>query len=481
MPPPQPPRDGGILRARLLTLAALAGLLALAAGVVFVLPRAVDDAALQPQSSAPAPKAVEKAVEAPELAPAAEVDAAREAAQRSLGDALGRQARLEVARVSEWGGDAYAAAVAAVAAGDQAFAAGDFAAANDAYRSASELMQRIEAGKAERFATALRDGARALESQDAASAMAAFRMAVAMEPSSEAARSGLARAGTFQQVLDQYQRALQAEAAGELEQALSLLQHTVSLDAAFDDASTALARVQDAIEERDFRNAMSRTLSALADGDRAAAGTALARARALRPSDPSVADARRRLALADERSRLQRLEKQALALEAEERWQEAAVAYEKALKVDSQAAFARRGLARSGERRRLNERVDAYLQAPQLLQADEPLHDARLLLEAASNGDEPGPGLAAKLARLDALVRAALTPVKVVVQSDGATEVSILRVSRLGPVITRAMVLRPGSYVATGSRAGYRDVRVAFTVPPGEQAVTVTVICTEPV
>lgn len=389
-PPPRPPRDGAVLRARLLTVVALLALLAVAAVVVFVLPRTVNDAAAPQQSASPAPVPVPEAEKAPVLTQTIDADAAaREAAQRSLGEALGHQARLEVSRVSEWGGDAYAGAVAAIAAGDQAFATSDFASADGAYRKASALMQRIEAGKAEQFATALRDGAQALDTHGPASALAAFRMAVAMEPASEAALSGLARAGTFAQVLDQYRLALQAEAAGELEQSLSMLQQTVALDAAFDDASVALARVEDAIEERDFRDAMSSTLSALSRGDRSAARTALSRARELRPSDPSVADARRRLALADERSRMQRLEKEALALEAQERWQEAAGAYEKALKVDPQAAFARRGLAHSRERQRLNERVDAYLQAPQLLQADEPLHDARLLLEAASAADAP--------------------------------------------------------------------------------------------
>jgi hypothetical protein len=45
----------------------------------------------------------------------------------------------------------------------------------------------------------------------------------------------------------------------------------------------------------------------------------------------------------------------------------------------------------------------------------------------------------------------------------------------------KELQLKPGRYVAIGSRPGYRDVRREFTLTPGGTAVVVDVRCTEAV
>ena len=41
--------------------------------------------------------------------------------------------------------------------------------------------------------------------------------------------------------------------------------------------------------------------------------------------------------------------------------------------------------------------------------------------------------------------------------------------------------LRPGHYTVIGTREGYREVRHDITVSPGEQYLTVNIICSEPI
>lgn len=72
-------------------------------------------------------------------------------------------------------------------------------------------------------------------------------------------------------------------------------------------------------------------------------------------------------------------------------------------------------------------------------------------------------------------------PVSVLLLSDGATEITVYRVGRLGAFDSRQLQLRPGRYVAVGTRPGYRDVRVEFEIAPGRAAAPVLVRCEEPV
>jgi hypothetical protein len=81
-----------------------------------------------------------------------------------------------------------------------------------------------------------------------------------------------------------------------------------------------------------------------------------------------------------------------------------------------------------------------------------------------------------ELRRLLATMRTAVT---VRLLSDERTEVSVLRVGALGRFREKALELRPGTYVVTGTRAGYRDVRQTLVVPPGRSPAPLEIRCHE--
>ncbi len=72
-----------------------------------------------------------------------------------------------------------------------------------------------------------------------------------------------------------------------------------------------------------------------------------------------------------------------------------------------------------------------------------------------------------------------MTPLTVQLVSDNVTDVSIYKVGKLGTFQTRELDLRPGTYVAVGSRPGYRDVRLEFRVAPEIDLQPVVVRCEE--
>jgi hypothetical protein len=173
------------------------------------------------------------------------------------------------------------------------------------------------------------------------------------------------------------------------------------------------------------------------------------------------------------------LRRSASARVAAEDWQAALKAYEQALKVDPKAAFAVVGARDARASLRLHRQVDHYLAQPGRLAGAEPLANAEQVLQAAGKAPEGQPRLAGKLAQLHRLVEQARTPVTVELRSDGQTEVVIYHVGRRGRFLQQQVELRPGSYVAVGSRAGYRDVRQEFEVTADGPPLVVTIRCEE--
>ena len=101
------------------------------------------------------------------------------------------------------------------------------------------------------------------------------------------------------------------------------------------------------------------------------------------------------------------------------------------------------------------------------------------MLEMARKISPRGPVLSSQIEKLEVLLKQANTPITVALRSDLQTEVMVYKVARLGKFDQRELSLRPGTYTAVGSRAGYRDVRLEFTVTPDSPPPSVTIACTE--
>lgn len=231
--------------------------------------------------------------------------------------------------------------------------------------------------------------------------------------------------------------------------------------------------------EASFVSAMSRGLQALDRGDWDVAREAFRKASELRPGAPEVADGLARTAAAERRALVDAGIRRGLELEAIEDWAKAEEVYRRVLEVEPEAAGALEGRDRAAERAALDERLQYHVRNPGRLASPGVFDEATELLAEARELIPKGPRLEDQLARLEKSLEVASTPVPVVVVSDDATEVVIYRVDRLGVFSRRELSLRPGTYTAVGSRTGFRDVRVQFTVTAGAPPKAVTVVCTE--
>ena len=464
---------------RWLIIALLCLMLLTLLGVVVVLPDLVAERVIHEQKPVP----VSPPVSAPAPPPSADAQRlAREKreAENRLGIVLRKQTELEAEGVATWGGQDYDVALNALAAGDVELQVGRYGKAADIYENVSEQLDRLRASMAERLESALQAGDAALVANDGPAARFSFNLALAIEPDNSRGQRGMLRARVMEEVLALIAAGAEHEARAELDAARDNYAAALSLDANSREASLAEAAVSAKIRDREFNAAMSIALEALERGDLGASRAALTRAEGIQPGTPAVADAGTRLERAVQGRRIEDHRNQAEALARDERWPEAGKQYEAVLAIDSTAAFARAGEQKSRTRARIHAELDAFLAQLGRLGAQGPRDNARQLLTAVAELDATSePKLAARSARLARALEIAETPVTVRLQSDNLTNVTVYKVGRFGRFASRDLVLLPGSYVAVGSRPGYRDVRVKFTVAAGQEAAQVNVRCQE--
>ena len=169
----------------------------------------------------------------------------------------------------------------------------------------------------------------------------------------------------------------------------------------------------------------------------------------------------------------------AVALESNERWAEALATYESLVARDASLVFAREGAARARPRAELARRLDSLVNNAARLAAPEVRAEAESLIARATAIPGEAPRLRAQVVALRTQLQRYDTPVKLVIQSDGATQVTIQKFRALGRVTQTELELKPGRYVLVGTRDGYRDVRREILLKPGEAAPVVELRCSE--
>jgi hypothetical protein len=454
----------------------LAVLLAVALGVVFYLPDVVrergplvDSAPVEP----PRP-AAEEAVE-----PASAGQ--RELADEVLGEYLALEDDLRARGAERWGGTDWAEARRLAGEADDRYRSRDFAAAAAGYRLAHTLLKVLEPRGAQVLADALAAGEQALADGLGPEAAARFELALAVDGDNVQALAGLERAQRLDEVLALTARGDELAGAGDLAGAITAYGEALAIDPGWTPADSGLDRARSLRSQGRYETSMAEGFAALSRQDFDEARRAFEAALATRPGD---AEARRGLTQTEAEQRLARvvaLEQEARLLEAREQWPEAAARYEAALAIDENLASARQGLDRSRSRAALGGAMaDAIARADQL-NDEAAWQRAKLLLDRARAIESPGPVLERQAADLDAVLRVAAIPVAVSFESDNLTEVMIYKVGRLGTFDRTTVDLRPGRYVAVGSRDGFRDIRLDFRVAADGTTPPVVVRCEDPI
>jgi len=396
-----------------------------------------------------------------------------------LGDLLSRLERLRYRAIDRWGGQPYLDMLEVYDKGDKAYVERDYPVAGSHYKKAIELIDPFFDQVDKEFDKALAAGQQAFDSGDHVNAVRSFDLAVAITPGDAVATAGLARALNLKSVLDLMDQALQFENDLELDAARIAFEQVLDLDAAWEPAITGLKRIRATIRQFSFDQRMTEGFDALIAGDFETARAAFNAAKALDPASSQPSDG---LLQVDQEVRLAnivRLEDQAKTLEQNEEWETASSVYLQVLEIDGDLQFAKDGLARTRQRENLHNTLNDYIDNPDSLSEPTTMRAATDMLLSLSRISPMGPRLEDQKNKLSRLLKRAATPLGVQLVSDSVTEVAIFKVAKLGSFQSKELSLRPGVYVAVGSRPGYRDVRIEFRVAPEIEMRPIVVQCEE--
>jgi tetratricopeptide (TPR) repeat protein len=468
------------------SVAAWAGLAALAAalvGVFLLLPRYV--VAPTPQArnpvTAPAVAATQGGAAAPAAA-AMKMQVDREQAAR-FEEAEGKYRalleELEMQGAGVWGGATFAAAKSLGALAAEAEAARDYVLALDRIELANQRLARVVEERPQALARQLREAETALDAGRLELARQAYELAQRIEPGNAIAGRGLARVQALGPVLPALVAAETASLTLDHLAALTRYEEVLRADPQNRVAREGAARARTAIGSDRYAREIGEALAALRAGRTPAARAALARAKALRPGGAELPALLAQIDAAGEKRDLDVVQAEILLLESGERWGDALLRYDALLARDPTLGFARSGRARVVPRAELARRLEALLANPSRLSAPEVRREAGRLLAEAGNIRGEAPLLRGQTEKLRVTLQLYDQPVLAVLESDGATLVSVQRVGNFGAFTRRELQLKPGRYVAVGSRTGFRDVRREFTITPGAGGMVIEVRCTE--
>lgn len=388
---------------------------------------------------------------------------------------------LDSRAAAQWGGEQFAAARHSLDEIGGMLERRKYDGAPETLAQLQKSLDAIEARVPEALAAQMAEGKRALAAGEFENARHAFDTALKIEPGNNEATAWLAKVASASGVLPTIADAENAEAQKDYPRAKRLFTEVLAGNPGNLAATQGLARVNRSMADAEFNAAMGAGLSALNAGRLAEANTRLQRARTLRPDSSEVAAALQRVADMGSGRSLADIENRAARLATEERWTEALELYDEALARDPTLQFAIDGRAAVAPRAELGEQLQALIDRPERLAADEVRTQAERLLARARALPTQGPVIRSQVSRLELLLPTFNQPVMLTLESDSATEVAIQRVGFLGAFDQREVQLKPGRYTVTGKRAGFRDVRRDITVAPGQSGQTIVIRCLEPI
>lgn len=466
---------------------ALAGLVVLALIVVFWLPGQLaggDTTATEtPQTKNSSAVAVnpKNKPQAEEASPWSDAQLAklRKEAQNTLAILLDVQFELQEKGVEQWASEEFETAKVLAQEGDLQYRERDFVAAAASYDNALLGMEALVEAAPAALQEKLELARQAIGYLQQQAALDALSIASAIEPSNAILASLEQRAHALDQLLPLLSQAQEAEKLGDLAAAEKLLQQASSLDTEHLKVNRELARVSAAHTRLRFNDTMSEGYSALDEGDFSAARKAFRHATKLVPGSTVASSAMRDLEAAETSSVLSKLQNRGARQQAGEQWQQAVATYDKALSIDSSLLFAQQGLKQSKARAQLDKQFRAAIDKPERLSDKTVAAAIEQLVKHAATITPRGAMLAKQLSDLEVLLQRAGAKITLTLRSDGDTEVTLRKVSRLGQFSAKQLILRPGTYTVIGSRNGYRDVRQSFTLKHDTGALDILIVCTE--
>ncbi|WP_020411897.1 tetratricopeptide repeat protein [Microbulbifer sp. SSSA007] len=449
-------------------------------GVFWGLPQVVEKPPLRSlQISSPPTNNISENVAQASPYTDAEIMQQRREVQKILQDILALKEELKERKVELWAYEEFYAAEDLALKADSLYRKRQFMPALEKYQESLQALEVLRDGIPERIEIHLAEGERALESGDLDSATEAFKLTLIISEKHPRGLRGLERTDKLPLAWWKFTEGKSAYLDSDLDLAKKSLKESLSSDPQTKPAKKLLAKVEQEITERDYKNAMSAGYAAIADKKFDSAKKHFNQASKLKPEAKAPGIGLKQAKNGAEQAKIEELLTHARDQEKQENWHKALQSYTTLVKKDASLVAAVTGKARATARAQLDDQMQDLLKDPLTLGEGKRNHFARKVLSDARKLNSQTPRLAQQIEDLEDALTKALIPMPVRFKSDRSTSVTIYHVGRLGYFDQREIALKPGRYTAIGTRDGYRDVRREFIVKPGKPVTEVVIQCAE--
>jgi|TARA_B110000503_G_scaffold52257_1_gene84077 tetratricopeptide (TPR) repeat protein len=406
---------------------------------------------------------------------------ARRESQDSLSKFLTSQHLLEKKNVQLWGKEAFEDALKTGAKGDLLYRQRDFNQALILYEQARVKLAGLQSRAPEELFINLKIAEQAFSLGNATEAQEYYKLALSIDPSNAIAKKGLERAYFLNEVLALLKQANNALEEGSFEQAQEIFLKALNLDPLSEEAINGAEKALYLVTENQFIDTMSAGYQALENNQFNEATQAFQKALKLKPKNSGAFLGLTQAQSLSVQDTIKTQLNAASSQEAQEKWHQAAEGYGAILAKNSLLIEAQLGQSRNKARANLSDAINIILASPLRLASPQVSEHAKKLLSDAQKIKLPGPKHTQKINQLSQALEESQAFIPVQFRSNNSTTIVLLRHSMLGLFSEKQLSLKPGDYIALGSREGYRDVRIEFRVTPEKMPLSIEIVCEEPV
>ena len=407
---------------------------------------------------------------------------ARTDSQDVLADLLDSKKSLEDKGVTEWAPQQYQAAVALAESGDELYSQQNFAQAIAQYQQSLDGFESINQLIPDVINGLISDGLAAIDAGKTELAKETLNKALKLDQNNIEALNAMGRANNLDQVLDLLRNASALEQdfktsdeLNDITAAVSDYQAAVTLDEKNKTATEGLERSQALEADKRFRVEMTSGFDGLFANRYSSATSAFSRALNINPDDSNAKALYQQALAADKSSSLSSLISSAKRFETNEQWASALGNYEAVLQRDPNQVGAKLGKIRSQARGDLDRQLKEILKDPLALARGTQKDKALSVLNDAKAIAKKGPRLNRQIADIETALNKADVSLKVRFNSDNLSNVRLKKEGAkaidLGRFTSKNLSLKPGRYVISATRLGFRDERKEIELTPGSGGV----------
>ena len=303
--------------------------------------------------------------------------------------------------------------------------------------------------------------------------------ALRLKPESTEAVELKNKINTLPKILSLIEKAAVARTENNLEKEVRYLKEVVAIAPLRVELSKRLGVVKKEIREDRFADVINSGLASIDQKQLAKAQSNLKMARSIYKDREETKLLAEKVEILQADMEVERLVGEAKLASETDDWITAGTLYQKAGKIQPNHNEVVEGYALAITINTLNNKLDSHIQASHRLSSRNVAEIVRGLIAKAGPVSARSPSILMKSNKLSKLLSEYATKVPVKVISDGATNILVRGVGRVGNTTEKTIKLRPAKYTFEGIRSGFKSKLVQVDVAPGSLNLVVEVISDE--